>query len=402
MLEKLNRTVVICHLSLGDGVDFELTEGQRAVQAMVREFAEREVRPAAARYDQESQFAWELVRKMGPLGLLGMVVPEAYGGAGMDTVSYALAVEEIARHDGALALTVASHNSLCQGHLLIAGSEEQKRKYLPPLARGEVLGAWGLTEAGSGSDAGGLRTTAALQGDHWILNGSKSFITQGSVGQTYVVLASTDPSEGTRGISAFIVERGTPGFRPGRPEHKLGLRASDTAQLFFEDARVPRENLLGELQNGFVDTLKVLDGGRISIAAMAVGLARGALEESLRYAKERRQFGQPIAQFQAIQWKLADMATEIDAARLLVLQAAYLKDTGQPFTKEAAYGKLFSSEIAMKAATEAVQIHGGYGYIKDFPVERYFRDAKFCAIGEGTSEIQRLVIARQLLGRSYA
>jgi len=383
-------------------VDFELTEAQRAVRDMVREFAEREIRPAAAHYDERSEFPWDLVRKMGPLGLLGMVVPEAYGGAGMDTVSYALAMEEIARHDGALALTVASHNSLCQGHILVAGSEEQKRKYLPPLARGEVMGAWGLTEPGSGSDAAGLRTTAVLQGDHWILNGSKNFITQGSVAQTSVVMASTDPSRGTHGVSAFLVERGTPGFRPGRPEHKLGLRASDTAQLFFEDARVPKENLLGEINHGFLDTLKVLDGGRISIAAMAVGLARGALEESLRYAKERHQFGQPIAAFQAIQWKLADMATEIDAARLLTLKAAALKDRGRPTTKESAMAKLFASEVGMRACTQAVQIHGGYGYLRDFPVERYFRDVKLCEIGEGTSEIQRLVIARQILGRAVA
>ena len=383
-------------------MDFELTEAQRAVRDMVREFAEREIRPAAARYDELSEFPWDLVRKMGPLGLLGMVVPEAYGGAGMDTVSYALAMEEIARHDGALALTVASHNSLCQGHILVAGSEEQKRKYLPPLARGEVMGAWGLTEPGSGSDAAGLRTTAVLQGDHWILNGSKNFITQGSVAQTSVVMASTDPSRGTHGVSAFLVERGTPGFRPGRPEHKLGLRASDTAQLFFEDARVPKENLLGEINHGFLDTLKVLDGGRISIAAMAVGLARGALEESLRYAKERHQFGQPIAAFQAIQWKLADMATEIDAARLLTLKAAALKDRGRPTTKESAMAKLFASEVGMRACTQAVQIHGGYGYLRDFPVERYFRDVKLCEIGEGTSEIQRLVIARQILGRAVA
>ncbi len=383
-------------------MDFELAEGQRAVRDMVRDFAEREIRPAAAHYDERAEFPWDLVRRMGPLGLLGMVVPEAYGGAGMDTVSYALAMEEIARHDGALALTVASHNSLCQGHILVAGSEEQRRKYLPPLARGEVMGAWGLTEPGSGSDAAGLRTTAVLQGDHWILNGSKNFITQGSVAQTYVVMASTDPSRGTHGVSAFLVERGTPGFRPGRPEHKLGLRASDTAQLFFEDARVPKENLLGEIDHGFLDTLKVLDGGRISIAAMAVGLARGALEESLRYAKERQQFGQPIAAFQAIQWKLADMATEIAAARLLTLKAAALKDRGRSTSKESAMAKLFASEVGMRACTQAVQIHGGYGYLRDFPVERYFRDVKLCEIGEGTSEIQRVVIARQILGREVA
>jgi hypothetical protein len=383
-------------------MDFELSEAQRAVRDMVRDFTEREIRPVAAGYDERSEFPWEVVKKMGPLGLLGMVAPEAYGGAGMDTVSYALAVEEIARHDGALALTVASHNSLCLGHLLVAGSEAQKRKYVPPLARGEALGAWGLTEPESGSDAAGMRTTARLEGDTWVLNGAKCFITQGSVAQTYVVLASTNASKGTHGISAFVLERGTPGFRSGRPEHKLGLRASDTAQLFFEDARLPRANLVGELHHGFIDTLKVLDGGRISIAAMAVGLARGALEESLRYAKERRQFGQPIAGFQAIQWKLADMATEIDAARLLTLKAAVLKDRGRPVTRESAMAKLFASEVGMRACTQAVQVHGGYGYLRDFPVERYFRDVKLCEIGEGTSEVQRLVIARQLLGRDFA
>ena len=383
-------------------IDFSLTDAQRDVQRTARAFAEREILPRIHELDTAATYDRALYEQMGAAGFLGLPIPEAYGGAGMDTVSYALAMEEIARHDGALALTVASHNSLCQGHILVAGSEEQKRKYLPPLARGEVMGAWGLTEPGSGSDAAGLRTTAVLQGDHWILNGSKNFITQGSVAQTSVVMASTDPSKGTHGVSAFLVERGTPGFRPGRPEHKLGLRASDTAQLFFEDARVPKENLLGEINHGFLDTLKVLDGGRISIAAMAVGLARGALEESLRYAKERQQFGQPIAAFQAIQWKLADMATEIDAARLLTLKAAALKDRGRPTTKESAMAKLFASEVGMRACTQAVQIHGGYGYLRDFPVERYFRDVKLCEIGEGTSEIQRLVIARQILGRAVA
>ncbi len=383
-------------------MDFELTESQRAVQETVREFAEREIRPIAHLYDEKSEFPWEIVNKMAPLGLLGMIFPEEYGGAGMDYVSYALAIEEIARHDGGVALTVASHNSLCSNHLYLAGTEEQKRKYLVPLARGEKLGAWGLTEPGSGSDAAGLQTTAVRKGDRWILNGTKNFITQGTVASIYVVMAITDRSRGKQGISAFVLEKDTPGFRPGRKEVKLGVRCSDTAQLLMEDAEVPPENLLGELHHGFLDTLKILDGGRIGIAAMAVGLARGALEESLKYSKERQQFGQPISRFQAIQWKLADMATEIEAARLLTLRAAAMKDRGLPMTKESAMAKLFASEVGMRACTQAIQIHGGYGYLRDFPVERYFRDVKLTEIGEGTSEILRIVIARQILGRDLA
>lgn len=383
-------------------MDFELNEDQKAVQRMVREFAEREISPVAGKLDEREEFPAQIVRKLSELGLMGILFPKEYGGAAMDYISYALILEELGRYDASVALTVESHNSLCTNHIYLAGTEDQKRKYLPRLTSGKVFGAWGLTEPGSGSDAAGMQTTATLEGNHWVLNGTKSFITQGSVAGIYVIMAITDRAKRDKGISAFILERGTPGFRVGRKEHKMGFRASDTAQLIFDGARIPKENLLGELSHGFIDTLKVLDAGRIAMAALTVGIARGCLEEGLKYAKDRQAFGQPIATYQAIQWKLADMATEIDAARLLVLQAAYLKDTGQPFTKEAAYGKLFSSEIAMKAATEAVQIHGGYGYIKDFPVERYFRDAKFCAIGEGTSEIQRLVIARQLLGRSYA
>ena len=383
-------------------MDFELSEDQKAVQRMVREFAECEIAPVAGKLDELEEFPAQIVRKLSELGLMGILFPKEYGGAAMDYISYALILEELGRYDASVALTVESHNSLCTNHIYLAGTEDQKRRYLPRLTSGQVLGAWGLTEPGSGSDAAGMQTTATLEGNYWVLNGTKSFITQGSVAGIYVIMAITDRAEWDKGISAFILEGGTPGFRVGRKEHKMGFRASDTAQLIFDGARIPKENLLGELNHGFIDTLKVLDAGRIAMAALTVGIARGCLEEGLKYAKDRQAFGQPIATYQAIQWKLADMATEIDAARLLVLQAAYLKDTGQPFTKEAAYGKLFSSEIAMKAATEAVQIHGGYGYIKDFPVERYFRDAKFCAIGEGTSEIQRLVIARQLLGRSYA
>ncbi len=382
-------------------MNFELTQTQRAVRDMVRDFADREIRPAAHLYDEKNEFPWEIVGKMASLGLLGMIFPETYGGAGMDYVCYVLALEAIARHDGGLALTVASHNSLCSNHLYLAGSEEQRRRYLPALTRGEKLGAWGLTEPASGSDAAGLQTTAIRKGDRWILNGTKNFITQGTVANVYVVMAITDRTRGTHGISAFLLERDTPGFRPGKKEMKLGVRSSDTAQLLLEDAEIPAENLLGELHHGFLDTLKVLDGGRIGIAAMAVGLARGALEESLRYSKERQQFGRPISQFQAIQWKLADMATEIEAARLLTLRAAARKDRGLPTTKESAMAKLFASEVGMRACTQAIQIHGGYGYLRDFPVERYFRDVKLTEIGEGTSEIQRLVIARELLGRGW-
>ena len=382
-------------------MDFQLTDAQRAVQVMVRDFAEREIRPVARHYDEREEFPWEIVKKMAPLGLLGMIFPEEYGGAGMDFVSYILALEEIARQDGGMVLTVASHTSLCSSHIFLFGNEAQRGKYLVPLARGEKLGAWALTEPGSGSDASALQTTAVRKGDHFILNGTKSFITQGTVAGVYVVMAITDRSRGKQGISAFILEKETPGFRPGRREEKLGLHSSDTAQLILEDAEVPAENLVGELHHGFLDTRKILDGGRIGIAAMAVGLARGALEESIKYSKERQQFGRPISQFQAIQWKLADMATEIEAARLLTLRAASLRDRGLPTTKEAAMAKLFASEVGMRACTAAIQIHGGYGYLRDYPVERYFRDVKLTEIGEGTSEVQRLIISRELLGRGW-
>ena len=382
-------------------MDFQLTDAQRAVQRMVRDFAEREIRPLARHYDLRGEFPWEIVKKMAPLGLLGMIFPEEYGGAGMDFVSYILALEEIARQDGGVVLTVASHTSLCGNHIHLHGSEAQKRKYLVPLARGEMLGAWALTEPGSGSDAAGLQTTAVRKGDRFILNGTKSFITQGTVASVYVVMAITDRSKGKDGISAFILEKETPGLRPGKREEKLGLHSSDTAQLILEDAEVPAGNLLGELHHAFQDVLKILDGGRLGIAAMAVGLARGALEESVKYSKERRQFGRPISQFQAIQWKLADMATEIEAGRLLALRAASRRDRGLPTTKEAAMAKLFASEVGMRACTAAIQIHGGYGYLRDYPVERYFRDVKLTEIGEGTSDIQRLIISRELLGRGW-
>lgn len=381
-------------------MDLGLSQAQQAIQSAVREFAEAEIRPVARAHDEQGEFPWELVKKMAALGLLGMLFPEEYGGAGLDYVGYAVALEEIARQDGATALTVASHTSLCSNHIFLAGTEAQKRRYLPGLARGETLGAWALTEAGSGSDAAGLRTRAERRGDRWVLNGSKSFTTQGTVAGVYVVLACTGHGPSS-GVSAFILEKDTPGLRPGRKEAKLGVRASDTASLWLEDAEVPAESLLGELHQGFRDTLRILDGGRIGIAAMAVGLARGALEESVRYARERRQFGQPIGRFQAIQWKLADMATEIRAARLLTWRAAARKDRGRSTTRESAMAKLFASEVGTRACNHAIQIHGGYGYLRDFPVERYCRDVKLTEIGEGTSEIQRLIIARELLGRGF-
>ncbi|MDE2059975.1 MAG: acyl-CoA dehydrogenase family protein [candidate division NC10 bacterium] len=382
-------------------MDFELSEEQRAIQAMVREFAEREVAPVAADLDERETFPAEIVRKLSELGLMGILLPKEYGGSGMDYISYTVILEELARFDASVALTVESHNSLCSNHIYLFGGEAQKRDYLPQLAGGQAIGAWAMTEPESGSDAAGMQATATREGDQWVLSGTKNFITQGSVAGIYVIMARTNLAAREKGISAFIVKKGTPGLRVGRKEHKMGFRASDTAQVILEGVRIPGTNLLGELDHGFIDALTILDAGRIGMAALSVGIARGCLEEGLKYAKARQAFGRPIADFQAIQWKLADMATEIDAARLLVLQAAYLKDAGQPFTKEASYAKLFAAEVAMKAATEAVQIHGGYGYIKEHPVERYFRDAKFCAIGEGTSEIQRLIIARELLGRAY-
>ncbi len=377
-------------------MDFELNDEQQMIRKMVREFAEKELAPHAAEVDAQGQFPWDAIHKMGELGLLGLNVPEAYGGVGADMVSYALAIEEIARACGSTALTVAAH-ALCTTPLALFGSEEQKRKYLVPLAQGK-LGAFGLTEPGAGSDAASLKTTATRDGDWWVLNGSKIFITNGGLADVLIIVAVTDKSKGTRGISAFIVEKGTPGFTPGREEEKMGLRGSLTSQLFLENCRVPAANLLGNEGDGFKYALATLDSGRIGIGAMSVGLAQAALEASLRYAKERVQFGQPIANFQAIQWMLADMGTQIEAARLLVYRAAALKDKGQRFTKEAAMAKLFASEMAERACHKAIQIHGGYGYVREYAVERFYRDVRLCEIGEGTSEVQRLVIARQLLG----
>ena len=382
-------------------MDFTLNETQRAIQGVVRDFARREIIPKAAGYDQREEFPWEIIQRAASLGLLGILVPDGYGGAGMDYVSYVAILEELGRADASVALTVEAHNSLAVNHILLFGTEEQRRRYLPPLARGEMLSAWALTEPSSGSDAAAMRTTAVRQDDAYVLSGTKNFITSGSIAGVYVVLALSDPTRGSHGISAFILEKGAPGFSVGRREKKLGVRASDTAQLILDHVRLPAENLLGEMHHGFLDALQVLDGGRIGIAALAVGLARAALEESIAYSKQRVQFGQPISAFQAIQFKLADMATAIDAARLLTYRAALLADQGKPFTKEASMAKVYSAEAAVAAAIQAIQIHGGYGYTVEYPVERYLRDAKLCEIGEGTSEIQRLIIAREIVGREY-
>jgi alkylation response protein AidB-like acyl-CoA dehydrogenase len=380
-------------------MDFELSEEQKLVRRTAREFAEAEIAPVSARYDEAEEFPAALIPKLGELGFMGALFPAEYGGAGLDYVSYALVVEELSRVDGSIGITMWAHNSLCTNHIYSCGTEAQRQKYLPALCRGEVLGAWGLTESGSGSDAAAMKTTAVDAGDGWVLDGSKAFITNGSVAGTAVVLARTASGSeaGSRGISAFILERGMPGFRAGQRYKKLGLHASDTAELIFEGARVPRENLLGGKGRGFQDTKKVLEGGRIAMAAMGVGLAQGALDQAVKYARERQAFGRPIGEFQAIQAMLADLATEIQAARLLTLRAAYGKDRGQPVMHEASMAKVFASEVGMKAATKAVQIHGGYGYTREFPVERIFRDVKLCEIGEGTSEVQRMVIARHLL-----
>ena len=378
-------------------MDFELPESHREIQRVVRQFCQEQVKPQARRWDETGEFPRQVVRQLAELGLLGISVPEDLGGAGLDQLAVAVVVEEVARHDGSLALTVASHNGLGSSQIRYFGSEAQKRRWLVPLARGEKLAAWGLTEPGSGSDAAALRTTAVRRGDRWVLNGSKAFIPQGSVGDGFVVLARTDPSRAQKGITAFVLEKGMKGFGQ-RPIHgKLGMRSSDTAELHFEDVEVPDENRIGEIDQGFLDTLRILDRGRITIGALAVGLARGAIEEARAYARERKAFGKAIAEVQAIQFMLADMATETDAARLLVHRAAALADAGKPFVREASMAKLFASEAAMRATTKGIQIHGGYGYTRDFPVERYFRDAKLCEIGEGTSEIQRMVIARSIL-----
>jgi len=376
---------------------FTLTEDQEQLRKEIRDFAAREIAPNVMRWDEASEFPADVVRQLAQMGLLGVIFPVEYGGAGLGYVDYVLAIEELSAVDGSIGIIVAAHNSLCTNHIFLAGNEEQRRKYVPRLASGEWLGAWGLTEPGSGSDAGAARTTAIRKGDRWILNGNKTFITNGHYADVAVVIAVTDREQGTRGLSAFVVEKGTPGFRPGKKENKLGLRASDTSELIFEDCEIPAENLLGNLGEGFIDSMRVLDGGRISIAALSLGIARGALDASVKYVKERRQFGKAIAEFQGIQWKLADMATELDAARLLTQRAAVLKDAGQRVTRESSMAKLYASEVAVRICDEAVQLHGGYGFIKDYPAEKFYRDVKLCTIGEGTSEIQRMVIGREIL-----
>ena len=378
-------------------MDFQLSDEQLQLKKMVQEFAEREIAPNVMRWDEGCEFPLATIKELGKLGLLGMVFPTEYGGSGIGYIDYITAIEELSRVDGSIAIIVAAHTSLCTNHIFLAGNEEQKHKYIPKLASGEFIGCWGLTEPGSGSDAGGARCSAVRRGKNWVLNGTKTFITNGHYADVAVVVAVTDKTAHTHGLSAFVVEKGTKGFRPGKKENKLGLRASDTSELIFEDCEVASENLLGKEGDGFSDAMRVLDGGRISIAALGLGMARGAYEAALHYSKQRKQFGKPISEFQAIGFKLADMATEIDAARLLTQRAAAMKDAGMKTTQESSMAKLFASEVAVRCANESVQIHGGYGFIKDYPAEKYYRDVKLCTIGEGTSEIQRLVISRQLL-----
>jgi alkylation response protein AidB-like acyl-CoA dehydrogenase len=378
-------------------MDFELNEDEQQIKRTIREFAEAELAPHVSEWDEAAHFPVDLRPKFAELGIMGVLVSEEYGGAGMGYIEYATIIEELSRVDPSIGLAIAAHNSLGAGHIFIAGSESQKQKYLVPLAKGEHFAAWGLTEPSSGSDASSMRTTAVRRAGGWVLNGSKNFITNATFAETTVVLAITDRAAGSHGISAFIVERGTKGFSVAKKENKVGMRASDTASLVFDDCFLPNANLIGEPGQGFIQAMKVLDGGRISIAALAVGIAQGAYEAALKYSKERNQFGRPIAEFQAIQFKLADMATQIDAARLLTYRSAAMKNAGKPTTKESSMAKLYASEVAVRVSEESVQIHGGYGYIKDYPAEKYWRDSKLCTIGEGTSEIQRTVIARQIL-----
>jgi alkylation response protein AidB-like acyl-CoA dehydrogenase len=378
-------------------MEFSFSEELLEIKRIVREFAEKEIRPHVMEWDEKQIFPLEVLKKLGELGFLGVLIPHEYGGSGLGYTEYVTIVEELSRVDGSVGISVAAHNSLCTGHIYHSGNEEQRRRLVVPLAKGEKIGAWSLTEPEAGSDAGGTQTVARLDGDSWILNGQKTFTTHGTYGDICVAMAVTDKSAGHHGISAFILEKGMPGFFAGKKENKLGLRASDTSTVIFEDCRVPKENLLGQPGQGFIDALKILDGGRISIAALAVGMAQGAYEASLHYAKQRKQFGRPIADFQAIQFKLADMATEIDAARLLTHRAAWMKQEGMLTTTQSSMAKLYAGEVAVRVANECVQVHGGYGYIKEYPAEKFYRDVKLCTIGEGTSEIQRLVIAREIL-----
>ena len=378
-------------------MDFRPTDEQRVLRRTIREFAETEIRPFVREWDEAQAFPRSLVAKMAALGLMGIQFPDAYSGSAMSAIDYCICIEELARIDPSVSLSVAAHNGLCASHIAMFGTEAQKQQYLVPLATGTCIGAWALTEPTAGSDAARIRVAASRDGDGWVINGTKTFITHGSIGEVMVVMAVTDKSRAHRGITAFIVERGNPGLAAGRHEDKLGMRASDTSEVIFRDCRVRADARLGDENEGFINTLQVLDAGRIGIAALAVGLAQGAYETARRYALERTQFGQPIASFQAIQWKLVDLATTIEAARLLTYRAAYLKDRGVRTSRESAEAKLASSEVAVRAAEDCVQIHGGYGFVKDYPAEKFFRDVKLTTIGEGTSEIQRLVIARQLL-----
>ena len=378
-------------------MEFEYNENQEMIAQMVRDFAEKEIRPHYKKWDDEEHFPVDVMKKMGELGLLGIFIPEEYGGSGFGYFEYATALMELGKVCGGIGLSVAAHNSLCTGHIYYHGSESQKKKYLPKLATGEWIGAWGLTEANTGSDAMRMKCTAIKEGNEWVLNGSKNWITHGLSGDVAVVLIRTGELLDSNGITAFIIENGTPGFSAVKIKDKLGVRASETAELIFENVRIPEENVIGEVGMGFKQAMQILDGGRISIAALSCGIARGAFEASVKYAKEREQFGQPIANFQAIGFKLADMATEVHAAELLTFQAAYLKNNKQPLTKQGAYAKYFASEVAVKCGNEAVQIMGGYGYTKEYPAEKFLRDSKLMTIGEGTSEIQKLVISREIL-----
>ena len=378
-------------------MDFSLNENQQMIADMIRDFGNSNIKPKLMEWDESQEFPVEVFKKLGELGLMGVLVPQEYGGSGFGYFEYVTAISELGKICGSIALSMAAHNSLCTGHILQFGNEEQKKKYLPKLATAEWIGAWGLTETGTGSDAGGMNTTAVKEGDYWILNGSKNFITHAISGNVAVVIVRTGEKGDSHGMSAFIIEKGTPGFSSGKKEDKLGMRASETAELIFDNCKIHKSQMLGEEGEGFIQAMKVLDGGRISIASLSLGIAKGAYEASIKYSKEREQFGQPIAKFQAIGFKLADMATEIEAAELLTFQAAYLKNEGKKVTKESAYAKYYASEVAVRVSNEAVQIHGGYGYTKEFPVEKYYRDSKLCTIGEGTSEIQKLVIAREIL-----
>ncbi len=393
---KIKKISTFAHL-IQQRMNFEQNENQAMIAKMVRDFAEKNIKPRLMEWDESQEFPVEVFRQLGELGLMGVLVPTEYGGSGFGYLEYVTAISELAKVCGSIGLSMAAHNSLCTGHILQFGNEEQKRKYLPKLATGEWIGAWGLTESNTGSDAMRMKVVATKDGDHWVLNGAKNWITHGITGNVAVVLARTGELLDSHGITAFIVERGTPGFKAGKKENKLGMRASETAEMIFENCRVHESQIMGKVGDGFIQAMKVLDGGRISIAALSLGIAKGAYEAALKYSKEREQFGQPISNFQAIAFKLADMATEIEAAELLTFQAADMKNRHLKMTTQAAMAKYYASEVSVRVSTEAVQIFGGYGYTKDFPVEKFYRDSKLCTIGEGTSEIQKLVIGKQIL-----